>query len=642
MIFFRLSFRYKNLIEQRATSPVPFGTTGENNSALTEPGNSSDRNSSSHCTTANNPSTITVPSSMGAKNKYSGGGGGYSSTTGNSAGNSVAVLQNSRPSSATGIVSQVAGYHHRSEPVLQITPDTGSISSSSLDSCHSPRQQQFSAGNRESSPSPSSSSSSWKNQHYSNVNDTAKCIAVGGGGSTASSSIGSSSATNLRYNSTNNDSTFTTSTSTTITTTTASSSSYLSSANSSSSLPSTSSSTTPLSSTGACSSSSSSFGGSSYQRQQPTKSATDSPSTLSSLSSSTINNKDHQHQQRSGSPLSPTFVQHSPAVSPLTTTSTTTSSSSSLLSPTQGGGSSSSSIDTFIKENEQLFGSAGSHRLNSGLLLQRSVGLIEKKPKPTDQQHNNLNLEELVDYGRELQQQLNYIDSGEEDHLSVESGSEEGSDMKIKDSTKLSSLTDDEKALLHETLKAGLYGDPKKKSRQQMFISGQTNGQPNGQLQQQPSKTTAEESDCDSNESASSTSSSSSSSGKPSRRIILISKPAPKPEPKPEPKYVNGKVVFGQLPTPKGLAGGNGSGGGGGGSVLQRGSVAERVMLFEKCPEKTSVTKGKLTELQRSRALGSPNKIGSWVRGSVSTFPNTLWLVVVVVLKRERYFRSRD
>ena len=566
---------------------------------------------------------------MGAKSKYS--TGGYSSTTGNSAGNSVAVLQNSRPSFATGIVSQVAatGYHHRSEPVLQITPDTGSISSSSsLDSCHSPRQQslsqqqQFSAGNRESSPSPSSSSSSWKNQHYSNVNDTAKCIAVGGGGSTASSSIGSSSATNLRYTSTNNGSTFTTSTSTTITTTTASSSSYLSSANSSSSLPSTSSSTTPLSSTGACSSSSSSFGGSSYQRQQPTKLATDSPSTLSSLSSSTINNKDHQ--QRSGSPLSPTFVHHSPAVSPLTTTTTT---SSSLLSPTQGGGS--SSIDTFIKENEQLFGNAGSHRLNSGLLLQRSFGLIEK-PKSTDQ-HNNLNLEDLVDYGRELQQQLNYIDSGEEDHLSVDS--EEGGggeDMKIKDSTKLSSLTDDEKALLHETLKAGLYGDPKKKSRQQMFISGQTNGQPNGQLHQQPSKTTAEENDCDSNES----SSTSSSTSKPSRRIILISKPAPKPEPKPEPKYVNGKVVFGQLPTPKGLTGSNG-GSGGGGSVLQRGSVAERVMLFEKCPEKTSVTKGKLTELQRSRALGSPNKIGSWVRGSVSTFPDTL-LLVVVVLKRER------
>ena len=46
---------------------------------------------------------------------------------------------------------------------------------------------------------------------------------------------------------------------------------------------------------------------------------------------------------------------------------------------------------------------------------------------------------------------------------------------------------------------------------------------------------------------------------------------------------------------------------------LQKGSVAERVMLFEKCPEKTSVTKHKLTELQRNR-ITNPNKIGSWMK----------------------------
>src|SRR5690606_23450687 len=82
------------------------------------------------------------------------------------------------------------------------------------------------------------------------------------------------------------------------------------------------------------------------------------------------------------------------------------------------------------------------------------------------------------------------------------------------------------------------------------------------------------------------------------RRIILVSKPAPKPEPKPEPKYVNGKVVFGQVKP-----------------VLQKGSVAERVMLFEKCPEKTSVTKSKLHELQKNRNT-SPNKIGHWFKVS--------------------------
>lgn len=148
--------------------------------------------------------------------------------------------------------------------------------------------------------------------------------------------------------------------------------------------------------------------------------------------------------------------------------------------------------------------------------------------------------------------------------------------MKIQQTHKSSALTDDEKELLNETLKVGLYGmagDPKK----HLY---------NGHVHDGLDK---EENNDDKLLAV----------NKPQRRIILVSKPSPKPDPKPEPKYVNGKVVFGQLPVKQ--------------HVLQKGSVAERVMLFEKCPEKTSVTKGKLNELQKNRIV-NPNKIGNWIK----------------------------
>lgn len=432
---------------------------------------------------------------------------------------------NGSSSSATGIGSQGAS----GEPFLEITSHT-------LDPCQSPH-----AG--------SVAVPSWKTHQPSyspdsagiRVNDTAgKCIAVGGGGGGASSSPLSQS--------------------------------YLSSANS---VPSTTSGARQAQQH----SSSTSFAGSNLVRQHT------QTGQLSTHYSTPLS--------PSSTPLSPTSLSLHSSTSPVSSSSSSPLTSS-PYAPTLTNGNSSfqhpaSSIDTFIKENEQLFGSGGKR-----LLLSRSLGLSEHEDK------------ELL--------HLNYIDGDN----SVESESECGT-MKIKDSTKLSSLTDDEKALLHETLKAGLYGDPKKKSRP-MFISAtdgtaapHQNGQQNGHEQHKGA---------DENSDPNGTS----SSGKPSRRIILVSKPSPKPEPKPEPKYVNGKVVFGQLPVAQKQ----------GAAVLQKGSVAERVLLFEKCPEKTSVTKGKLTELQRNRALNSPNKIGSWVR-SVSTeyfsFAGTLpkWALVCSV-----------
>ena len=85
---------------------------------------------------------------------------------------------------------------------------------------------------------------------------------------------------------------------------------------------------------------------------------------------------------------------------------------------------------------------------------------------------------------------------------------------------------------------------------------------------------------------------------RPKPRIITVSKPLPKPELKaPEPKYVNGKLVFGQIPVKPCLA---------------KGSVAERVLLFEKCPEKTSVTKVKKTDKSRDKI--TYNKVGQWMK----------------------------
>ncbi|CAG2170032.1 unnamed protein product, partial [Oppiella nova] len=84
---------------------------------------------------------------------------------------------------------------------------------------------------------------------------------------------------------------------------------------------------------------------------------------------------------------------------------------------------------------------------------------------------------------------------------------------------------------------------------------------------------------------------------KPKPRIITLSRPLPKPEPKAaEPKYVNGKLVFGQIPVKPFLA---------------KGSVAERVLMFEKCPEKTSVTKVKMSD---KRDKMSYNKVGQWMK----------------------------
>ncbi|OTF74290.1 hypothetical protein BLA29_003385, partial [Euroglyphus maynei] len=144
------------------------------------------------------------------------------------------------------------------------------------------------------------------------------------------------------------------------------------------------------------------------------------------------------------------------------------------------------------------------------------------------------------------------------------------------------SLTDDEKQLLHETLKVGqLYGA----STSSHSSSGSDSSSDNEK------------------NSPSSSSSSSSQQQQQKRRIIFVSKPAPKPEAKPEPKYVNGKMVFGQVHVQQRHHH----------HGLQKGSVAERVMLFEKCPEKTSVTKHKLTELQKNR-ITTPNKIGNWTK----------------------------
>ncbi|KAH9425054.1 Serine/threonine-protein phosphatase 2A regulatory subunit B'' subunit alpha [Dermatophagoides pteronyssinus] len=207
----------------------------------------------------------------------------------------------------------------------------------------------------------------------------------------------------------------------------------------------------------------------------------------------------------------------------------------------------SNTIDTFIKENEKFFHSGGNR-------LSRSLGIIENE--------NILPSTTLLD---------NYFDEmkyQQKQHSTMTSTSQQSTTTK-------SSLTDDEKALLHETLKVGqLYGASSSSSAGSGSDSSSDNEK-----------------------------SSQSSSSQQKRRIIFVSKPAPKPEPKPEPKYVNGKMVFGQVHVQQRHHH----------HGLQKGSVAERVMLFEKCPEKTSVTKHKLTELQRNR-ITNPNKIGSWMK----------------------------
>ena len=227
----------------------------------------------------------------------------------------------------------------------------------------------------------------------------------------------------------------------------------------------------------------------------------------------------------------------------------------------QSSPSNANNIDTFIQENEKFF-----HRGGNKFGLTRSVGVIENVNLPDD-----------------------YLDCDQQsdDYSNVDAG-EDDVDMKVQPN-KLSSLTDDEKALLHETLKVGLYGGGGDSSPRKALI---TNGTEMTTSSTDSTVTNGEE-NRDPNGKPSSN-----GTNKPNRRIILVSKPVPKPEPKPEPKYVNGKVVFGQLPVKP---------------VLQKGSVAERVMLFEKCPEKTSVTKSKLTELQKNRII-NPNKIGHWVR----------------------------
>lgn len=210
-------------------------------------------------------------------------------------------------------------------------------------------------------------------------------------------------------------------------------------------------------------------------------------------------------------------------------------------------------IDTFIKENENFF--------KSGHRLSRSLSLIENS---TD--YSPPSIDSIVE-------------------------------MKTKNLS--STLTDDEKALLDETLKmGGIYGGSS---------SGGNSG--NSSI----SSSTSGIDSIDSSKSQDSTE----PQQPPKRRIIFVSKPAPKPEPKPEPKYVNGKVVFGQTHVKPHH---------GHGHALQKGSVAERVMLFEKCPEKTSVTKHKLNELQRNR-ITNPNKIGFWSKFTDTPAPATAAVV---------------
>ncbi len=132
-------------------------------------------------------------------------------------------------------------------------------------------------------------------------------------------------------------------------------------------------------------------------------------------------------------------------------------------------------------------------------------------------------------------------------------------------------LTDDEKAILQRNSRKGSKDD------QQLSVKNMSNGnnKVNGNANSNKPKP---------------------ANDKPKPRIIMLSKPMPKPEPKPvEPKFVNGKLVFGQIPIKPYLA---------------KGSVAERVLLFEKCPEKTSVTK--VTNSKSGSKM--PHKLNQWMK----------------------------
>ncbi|XP_075585515.1 uncharacterized protein LOC124494420 isoform X3 [Dermatophagoides farinae] len=226
----------------------------------------------------------------------------------------------------------------------------------------------------------------------------------------------------------------------------------------------------------------------------------------------------------------------------------------------------SNTIDLFIKENEKFFQSGG-HRLS------RSLGLIENEKDSESS---------LSSFDHYLNDEMKYLQT---ENSKMSSSSSSTTTTTTTTSTTKSSLTDDEKALLHETLKVGqLYSASSSSSSSSQSSTGSG-------------------SDSSSDNEKNSQSSSSIQQQQQKKRIIFVSKPAPKPEPKPEPKYVNGKMVFGQVHVQQRHQH----------HGLQKGSVAERVMLFEKCPEKTSVTKHKLTELQRNR-ITSPNKIGNWMK----------------------------
>lgn len=280
-------------------------------------------------------------------------------------------------------------------------------------------------------------------------------------------------------------------------------------------------------------------------------------SSLSSSQPSTTSVADHHHQQQNyGQSYS-----HNSRSSTTPTYHRSPSTRSSVIGDDEDDNALSNSIDEFIKENERFLhdNNPSNHSSSSDIFSE-------------DNHHAH---------------------SHHFDHT-----------MKLPSQTS-KPLTEDEKALLNETLKVGLYGSTTTPNG--MTSGGDSLKKHHINMNTTPPNGSGQCMDMDECDNLSSCSSSTTSSmsasanghGKPAaRRIILVSKPAPKPEPKPEPKYVNGKVVFGQSPVKP---------------VLKRGSVAERVMLFEKCPEKTSVTKHRLTELQRNRNH-SPNKIGHWVK----------------------------
>ncbi|KAF7494545.1 Serine/threonine-protein phosphatase 2A regulatory subunit B'' subunit alpha [Sarcoptes scabiei] len=272
-----------------------------------------------------------------------------------------------------------------------------------------------------------------------------------------------------------------------------------------------------------------------------------------------------------------------------------TSSSSSFRSTD----SNSNPIDNFIRENTKFY--------QSGHRLSRSFGLEENDPSgPQEDLADSLILDEI-----DSAMKLPEIETKEENKViendmmasstlssSASSTSSSSSSTPSSPTSNKSSLSKDEEALLRETLKVGgLYGsiessrsfnnlnDLGEKNDPLDSVDSNKSSQQHQQQQQQQSKS-------DQNDSTQPT----------KRRIIFVSKPAPKPEPKPEPKYVNGKMVFAQTAHVRQSA------------VKQRGSVAERVMLFEKCPDKISVTKNKLTEIQQRNRLASPNKIGQWFK----------------------------